>query len=149
MSADSKLICSRKIVCKNEKTFSRRCKWIFLLKIVILCVRGIRKKFPSLRHEVLPLVPPTEHTYTGCDNRTFTPSTTMLCSRGSERSIVAPCTIRFYENACLCICCCIISRMFWVHLHSSLHWNRRNYPNLSVTNLQLNFLRFYENPFIS
>ena len=99
-----------------KKDFPEAVNWYFLLKIGILCVRSIRKKFPSLRHEFLPIDPPTTQYY----------------------------YIRVYENSWLRICYCTISNMFCVRLHSSLHLNCQNCPNLSLTNLQLTFLRFFK-----
>ena len=37
--------------------------------------------------------------------------------------------------------------MFCICLHSSLHRNHQNCPNLYMKHIYLNFLRFYENPF--
>ena len=114
----SKLKCSRKPVRRNEKRFSWSCKLIFLVENrYTLCQEHKKKKFPSLRHEFLPIDPPTTQYY----------------------------YIRIYENSWLRICYCTISNMFCVRLHSSLHLNCQNCPNLSLTNLQLTFLRFFKN----
>ena len=45
--------------------------------------------------------------HTGCDNRTFTSSTTKHCSRGGERSIVAPCT---------CLYCVDVKKWEWMYI---------------------------------
>ena len=96
---------------KMEKAFPEALNGYFLLKIGILCVRDM-KKHASLRHEVPGFGP------------AFSPShNSVIIIHG------------FFENAWLYICYCTILNMFCIRLHSSLHCNHQNCPNLYIKHI--------------
>ena len=101
----------------NKKCFPEAVNGYFLLKIGILCVRGIRKKFPSLRHEFLPIAPPTNQYY----------------------------YIRMYLWKCMTMHLLLLYNLEYVLCPFAFKFTLVGLAK--IANLQLTFLRFSENPF--